>query len=132
MNNSIWSRRLLKYVGFPLVAVLVLYIIWDGSNGWGGAEIFTGIGLLLVAGAMIYLKQLENISEKNIAQRIRAEYPSESQPQVFKIYEHLKTKELEGLFLKMLDDAHGDLNEVKKFASIAESVGWKAFLENRW
>ncbi len=132
MNKSNWSKRLSRYVGIPLAIVLVLYFIWDGSNGWGGWGICAGISLMLVAGAMIYLKRLENISERNIAQRIKAEYSPKIQPQVFKIYEHLKTKEFEGLFLKILDDAKGNLNEVKKLASVAESVGWKAFLENRW
>ena len=81
---------------------------------------------------MVYLKRLENITEHSITQRIRNEYPSESQSQVFEIYEHLKTKELEGLFQKILDDAHGDISEVKKYASLAESVGWKDFLENHF
>ena len=43
-----------------------------------------------------------------------------------------RTKELEGLFLKILDDARGDVEQVKKLAALAESVGWKAFLENKW
>jgi hypothetical protein len=41
-------------------------------------------------------------------------------------------KELEYLFAKVLDDAKGDMREVKKLAAVAESIGWKAFLENRW
>lgn len=132
MSNRTWSRRLLKYGAFPLVAVLVLYIIRDTFNHRGGRDLLPAMALLLVIGAMIYLKRLENISEKTVTQRIRAEYPPACQPQVFKIYQHLKTRELEGLFLKILDEADGDLNEVIKFAGIAESVGWKAFLENHW
>jgi len=82
---------------------------WSSAmgNGWGGGGICAGIGLILVAGAMIYLKRLENISERNIDQRIKAEFSPEAQPQVLKIYEHLKIKELEGLFVKILDDAKG-------------------------
>jgi hypothetical protein len=132
MITSSWSKKLPRYVGVPLAVALVLYLVWDGSNGWGGSEIITGIGLVLVIGAIYYLKQMEEKSEKDITQRIKAEYPSEFQPQVFEIYEHLKIKELEGLFLKILDDANGDFNEVKKLAGIAESVGWRAFLENHW
>ena len=81
---------------------------------------------------MLYLKQMENVSERTVAQRIKAEYPSEIQPQVFGIYEHMKIKEFEGLFLKILDDSNGDVKKVEKLASIAESVGWRAFLENHW
>ena len=92
----------------------------------------TAIGLLLVVEAMLYLKQMENTAEKNVVQRIRAEYAPESHSEVFELYEHLKMKELEGLFLKILDDAKGDATKVKKLVSLAESMGWQAFLENRW
>ena len=126
MNKTRWSKRLLNYVGILLVIVLVVSLLL------GNSEIFTGIGLILVIGAMLYLKQMENVSEKAVSQKIKAEYSSELQPRVFEIYEHLKIKELEGLFLKILDDAKGDLNQVKKLAAVAEGVGWKAFLENRW
>jgi hypothetical protein len=132
MNASVWSKRLLKYVGIPLVAGLVLYLLWDGSNGWGSSDIVAGIGLVLVLGGLLYLKQMEVTSERHVAQRIRAEYSPESQLQVFEIYKHLKTKDIEYLFLKVLDDANGDLSQVKKLAGLAESVGWKAFLENHW
>ena len=132
MNKNSWSKRLLRYAGVPLVIALILYMIWDAANGWGFWEISAGIGLMLVIGAMLYLKQMENVSEKTVSQRIRAEYSSELQPQVFEIYEHLKIKELEGLFLKILDDANGDLGKVRRLASVAESVGWGAFLENHW
>ena len=119
-------KRLLNTIGIFLVIALV------GSLFLGSSEVFTGIGLLLVIGAMLYLKQMENISEKNVAQRINAEYPSETQQQVFAIYEHMKIKELEGLFQKILDDSKGDAKMVEKLASVAESVGWKAFIENHW
>ena len=132
MNKSIWSKRLLRYVGILLIITLALSLLWDSTNGWGGSEIFTGLGLVLVIGAMLYLKQMQNVSEQNITQRIRAEFPSESQPQVFEIYRHLKLKELEGLFLKILDDSNGDVKKVEKLASVAESVGWQAFIENHW
>ena len=93
---------------------------------------FTVLGLLLVLGAMLYLNQMQNTSEKEVSRRIKAEYPAELQPSVLEIYRHLKVKELEGLFLTILDDSMGDLNQVKKLASVAENVGWRAFLENRW
>ena len=82
--------------------------------------------------AMLYLRQLQSVSEKVVSQRIKAEYPPELQPYVFETYRHLKIKELEGLFLKILDDSKGDLEKVKKLASVAENVGWQAFLENKW
>jgi hypothetical protein len=131
MNKSVWSKRAPRVVGM-LVIALILYLIWDSSSGRGGSEIIAGIGLALAVGALLYLKQMENTSERSVAQRIKAEYSPESQPQVFEIYQHLKIKELEGLFLKILDDAHGDLNQVKKLSSVAESMGWRAFLENHW
>lgn len=132
MNKSGWSKRSLKFLGVLLAVALATYLLWDGSNGWGGSELFTGIALLLVLGAMFYIKVMENKADKNVAERIREEYPPESQEQVLEIYQHLKTRELEGLFLKILDDANGDSIKVKKLATLAESVGWKAFLENHW
>ena len=93
---------------------------------------FTVLGLLLVLGAMLYLKQMQNTSEKEVSRRIKAEYPAELQPSVFEIYRHLKVRELEGLFLTILDDSKGDLAQVRKLASVAENVGWRAFLETRW
>jgi hypothetical protein len=119
-------KRPLKYVGVFLVIVLV------GSLFLGNSGVFTAVGFLLIVGAMLYLKQMEDISESTVAQRIKAEYSPETQPQVFEIYEHMKIKELEGLFLKILEDSHGDINKVKNLASLAESVGWRAFLENHW
>ncbi len=132
MEKLRWPKRLLKYAGIPLVIALALYILWGAVAGWGFNNVCAGIGLLLVAAAMLYLKQMQDTAEKHVAQRIKAEFPSESQPQVFAVYEHLKIKELEGLFLKILDDANGDLNKVKNLASIAENVGWKEFLGNHW
>lgn len=119
-------KKLLNTVGVLLVIVLI------GSLFLGNSGVFTAVGLLLVVLAMLYLKQMEDVSEQTVAQRIKAEYPSEIQAQVFEVYNHMKIKELEGLFLKVLDDSHGDINKVKKLASIAESVGWRAFLENHW
>jgi len=132
MNTSGWSKRVLGILGILLAATLILSLLWDGSNGWGGSDIFTAIGLLLVFGAMFYLWQMQNISEKTVSQRVKAEYPSELRPKVLEIYRHLKVMELDGLFLKILDDSKGDLNQVKKLASVAENVGWQAFLENKW
>ncbi len=48
------------------------------------------------------------------------------------LYDQLKAKELEYLFQKVLDDAHGNLDEARKLTGLAESIGWKAFLETRW
>ena len=129
MNTSRQSIRLLIYTGIAVVIAVIVYTIWIGGSSGG---ICAGLGLLLVAGALIYLKRMENVSTKSVAQRIKAEFPPEIQPQVFDVYEHLKVKELDGLFAKILDDAHGDVNQVKKLAGVAESVGWQAFLENKW
>ena len=126
MIASRLPKKLPRTVAVLLVIALVISLLL------GNSEFCTGIGLLLVAGAMLYLKQMENVSERTVAQRIKAEYPSEIQPQVFGIYEHMKIKEFEGLFLKILDDSNGDVKKVEKLASIAESVGWRAFLENHW
>ena len=132
MITSGWSKRIVGIVGILLAATLILSLLWDGSNGWGGSDIFTANGLLLVFGAMFYLWQMQNISEKTVSQRIKAKFPSELQPMVLEVYRHLKVKELDGLFLKILDDSKGDLNQVKKLASVAENVGWHSFLENKW
>lgn len=132
MNMIHWPKRSMTIVGILILITLILSLLFGGLNGWGSSDIFTGIGLMLVIGAMYYLQRMEIISERGITKKIKAEYSSESQPQVFEIYKHLKTKELEYLFAKILDDAKGDLSQVKKLASVAESIGWKAFLENRW
>ena len=97
-----------------------------------GQGIIASIALLLVVGAILYLKRMQNVTEKDILRRVRAEYSPESQKQILELYRHLKTKELEGLFSKILDDAKGDINKVKKLTNVAESIGWKAFLENEW
>ena len=81
---------------------------------------------------MLYLRRVEIKAEANVTRRIKAEYSAEIQPQVFEIYERLKLKELEGLFLKILDDSRGDVKKVRELASLVESVGWKAFIENHW
>jgi hypothetical protein len=132
VNGSQWSKRWLGHFGILLMITLVLSLWWDISNGLGASEVFTAIGLLMVLGLIIYFKRMENVSENAVSRRIKAEYPAESQPQVFEIYEHLRRKEIEGLFLKILEDAHGDLSKVKSLANLAESVGWKAFIENHW
>jgi len=132
MNMSNRTGKPLMMAGILIIITLMLLLLWSGLAGVGTSGILAGIALALVLWAMFYLRQMENVSEKAVSQRIRAEYPSESQRQVFQIYQHLKVKEFEGLFLKILDDAHGDVDKVKKLASIAEGVGWKAFLENHW
>lgn len=132
MNKNNWSQKVLKYAGVGIIIALVLSLVLDSSNGLGGSEIFTGIALLLAFGAILYLKNLGDITESEVTRRVRSEYSKEIQPQVFEVYRHLKTKELEGLFSKILDDANGDADKVKKLASVAESVGWKAFIENQW
>lgn len=119
-------KRALNYIGIFLVIALAVSLFL------GNSEVCTGIGLLLVAGAMLYLRQEENVSEKDVARRIKAEYPAESQQHVREIYEHMKIKELEGLFQKILDDSKGDVKKVERLASVAENVGWRAFLDNHW
>ncbi len=125
MITSKWSK-FWGYGGILLAVVLVLSLFL------GSSEVFTGVGLLLVIGAMMYLRYQENISEWEVAKRIKSEYPVESQQHVREIYEHMKIKEMEGLFQKILDDSKGDVAKVERLASVAESVGWKAFLENHW
>ena len=124
--TSRMSKKWLNVLGILLTVALVISLLL------GSSEAFTGIGLLLVAIAMLYLKYQENISENEVARKIKAEYPAESQQRVREIYEHMKIKEMEGLFQKILDDSKGDVQKVKRLASVAENVGWKAFLENHW
>lgn len=126
MMTSRMSKKWLNALGILLTVALVISLLL------GSSEAFTGIGLLLVAIAMLYLKYQENISENEVARRIKTEYPAESQQHVREIYEHMKIKEMEGLFQKILDDSKGDVQKVERLASVAENVGWKAFLENHW
>jgi hypothetical protein len=132
MNKVIWAQNALRYAGIGIVAALVVSIVWDSSDGIGGSEIFTGIALLLAIGSILYLKSMQDVSERDVTRRIRTEYSPENQKVVFDVYRQMKTKELEGLFSKILDDANGDASKVKKLASVAESIGWKAFIENEW
>ena len=126
MMTSRMSKKWLNVLGILLTVALVISLLL------GSSEAFTGIGLLLVAIAMLYLKYQENISENEVARKIKAEYPAESQQRVREIYEHMKIKEMEGLFQKILDDSKVDVQKVERLANVAENVGWKAFLENHW
>ncbi len=126
------SRKILRYGGIALVIAVVLYIGWIGWNGWVTSSICAGIALVLFAGAWFYYRQLEVKADREIARRIKTEFPTESQSEVLGLYHGLKMKELEPLFSKVLDDAKGNMQEVRKLSALAESVGWKAFLENRW
>ncbi len=132
MWRSIWSRRLLKYAAIPVGVALVLYLTWAVLRGPRSADICVAAALLLFAAFLLNLWRAEVRADREIAQQIRAEYPPESQPELFDLYDRLKAKELERLFQKVLDDAHGDLKQAKKLTALAESVGWKAFLEERW
>lgn len=109
MNKRIWSKRLPGNVGISLFIALAAYFIWDGMTERGFWWVCAGISLILFSTAILYLKRMDDQAEQKIAQRIKAEYLPESQPQILEIYEHLKVKEREGLFSKILDDAKGDV-----------------------
>ncbi len=132
MANTFWFKRLLKYAAIPIGLLLAIFTAWAFMSGPRGADICGGVTLLLFVAYMINLHRSQARADREIAQRIRAEYPAELQPQLFEMYDRLKTKELEYLFPKVLDDARGNLKEAGKLAGLAESIGWKAFLENRW
>jgi hypothetical protein len=132
MNKRIWSKRLPGNVGISLFIALAAYFIWDGMTERGFWWVCAGISLILFSVAMLYLKRMDDQAEQKIAQRIKAEYLPKSQPQILEIYEHLKVKEREGLFSKILDDAKGNVALVVKLAAIAESEEWNAFLESKW
>ncbi len=131
-TRRLWSKRLLKYAAVPVAALLILLVGWTALNGPRGADICAGIALLLFILYMVNLKRSDARADQNIAQRIRAEYSGGDQSQMFELYDRLKAKELEYLFLKVLDDARGNLAEAKKLTGLAETIGWQAFLENRW
>ena len=132
MRTGLSTKRILRYGGIALIIAVILYIGWIDWRGWVTNSICAGVGLVLFAAAMFYFRQLDVKADREIAQRIKAEFPPESQSEVFDIYYGLKIKELEYLFGKVLDDAKGDMREVRKLAALAQSIGWKAFLENRW
>lgn len=123
---------MIRIVGIGILLALGLSLIFDISNGLGGSEIFTGIALALAIGAMIYLKNMQNVFTEDIDRRVKAEFDPETRAEVYKVYQHLKAKEMEGLFPIILDKAHGSLSKVRELAHIAEGVGWKAFLESQW
>ena len=132
MSIGLSPKRILRYGGIALIIALILYIGWVGWRGWVTSSICAGVGLLLYAALMLYYRQLDIKADREIAQRINAEFPPETRSEVSDIYDGLKTKELEYLFAKVLDDAKGDIREVRKLAALAQNIGWKAFLENRW
>lgn len=116
----------LKVVGWVLAAALVASLFLQSSG------LLAFMILMLAGWAFWYLKQMEGVSEEDITRRIRAEYPAESRPQVLEVYKHLKAKELDGLFGKILDESKGDVKRVIKLADVAENVGWQAFLNNHY
>lgn len=63
MNTRGWPKRVLGTTGLLLAVTLILSLLWDGSKWWGGSDIFIAFGLLWVIGAMLYLWQMQNISE---------------------------------------------------------------------
>lgn len=65
----------------------------------------TFIALFLVLGAMLYLRNMQTVSEREVRQRIAKEFSTAEQPLAFETYRHLIARELEGLFLKILNDA---------------------------
>ncbi len=130
--RRIWARRLLKYAAVPVIALLAIYAAWAVMRGPQGADIIVGAALLLLIAYLINMARSEARTDRIIALRIRAEYPAESQPELFALYDRLKFKELEYLFEKVLDDAGGSLPEARKLAALAQSIGWRAFLESRW
>ncbi len=130
--RSIWYKRLLRYAVVPIGVLMLLYLAWAVLRGPRSADIVAVIVLLLFAAVMIDLRRTDAKADRGIADRIRKEFPAESQPEVTELYNRLKTKELEYLFQKVLDDAHGDLNQARKLTGLAESIGWTAFLETRW
>ncbi len=132
MGTRTWLTRGLRYAGIAFILAAILYLGWVGGRSWITSSICAGVGLLLFAASMLHFRQLDAAADREIAQRIKAEFPPEHQAEVDDIYYGLKLRELEYLFTKVLDDAHGDIREVRKLAALAQSVGWKAFLENRW
>ena len=132
MGVGIWSKRILRYGGIALVIAVVMYIGWIGWNGWVTSSICAGICLVLFAAVLFNYRRQEIKADRDIAQRIKTDFPAESQSEVLGLYHGLKMKELECLFAKVLDDAKGDIREARKLSALAESTGWKAFLENRW
>lgn len=132
MKSTLKFREITYYAGLGIIIALVISLLLSSSNGLRGSDIFSGIALLLALGGMLYLRNMQAVSEREVRQRIAKEFSPVEQPLVFETYQHLKIRELEGLFLKILDDANGDVIKVRQLASIAESTGWKTFLENRW
>ncbi len=132
MRAVLSPKRLLRYGAIALVIVVIVDMSWVAWHSWLGSSLCTGMGLVLFAAAMYYFRKQDVKAEQEIVARIKAEYPPESQSEVYDIYYGLKLKELEYLFGKVLDDAKGDIREVRKLAGLAQSIGWKAFLENRW
>ncbi len=132
LMKSIWSKRLLRFAAVPVVVLLVVYLAWAFLRGPRSSDIVAGMALLIFAALVINFRQAEVRADREIAQRIRTEFAAADQPDVLALYNRLKAKELEGLFQKVLDDAHGDLPQAQKLTGLAESMGWRAFLENRW
>ena len=132
MKTRFTFQRIIYYAGVGIIVTLLISLTVSSANGLRGSDIFSGIALLLAFGAMLYLRNMQVVSEREVRQRITREYSPAERSQVFEAYQHLKVKELEGLFLKILDDANGDPHKVIKLTSIAENIGWAAFLENHW
>ncbi len=130
--RSIWSKRLLRYAAVSVVVLLAIYLVWAFLRGPRSSDVVAAIALLVFGALVINFRRAEITADREIAERIRTEFSAADQPDILALYSRLKTKELEGLFQKVLDDAHGDLAQAQKLTGLAESLGWRAFLENRW
>ncbi len=130
--RSNWPKRLGRSAAVAVVVLLVIYLAWAFLRGPRSSDIVAGIALVIFAGVVINFRRAEIRADREIAERIRTEFAAADQPDVLALYNRLKAKELEGLFQKVLDEAHGDLAQAQKLTGLAESVGWRAFLENRW
>jgi hypothetical protein len=132
MSIGLSSRRMLRYGGIALLILAVLYLGWIGGRSWVASSICAVVSIVLYAAGMLYFRQQDVNADREIAARIKAEFPPDSQAEVDDIYFGMKQRELEYLFGRVLDDANGNVAEVRKLAALAQSIGWKAFIEKRW
>ncbi len=73
MKRRISSKRLLGVLGVLSAIVLALYLFGVGLYGWDNGETCTGIGLMLVAGEMLYLGKILRTADLRIMQGTRVD-----------------------------------------------------------
>ena len=117
------ARQLGGYIASLIMLIGGGYLIWINIQKGGCAGIGLGVILITVAGIMAYLITPID-ADKRVLRKIE-EFPPELQPQVLKMYEAFRPNH-PGLFLKILEKAKGNVNEVERISKVVQDSNFDA------